>query len=302
MLTATVVVSCYRQEEYIEECLDSILNQEINFPCEIIVSDDCSPDNTQAVIRRYADAHPGRLTLLLREKNVGAALNYHGVHAMAKGDVVFHFDGDDVMMPGKLQEQYDLFVEHSDVNIVFHKAIYFSDDRSYQSMTVYPGEQAPYHTFFTLSELARWGATCVHSSYAYRRSSRQASIDREFMEWFFAMDSLIRGGRGVYINKPLVMYRCNPGNGSYLSTVAGRKKAYSIYFGDIAQYFEKHNELRTDLYANFLVTLLAMARSTKSVFRTSLMFAIRHVGYFRLSKFLETVRVRKTVGPKDRVR
>ncbi|MFK0312812.1 glycosyltransferase [Pseudomonas sp. NPDC090233] len=302
MLTATVVVSCYNQENYIEECLDSILGQEINFPCEVIVSDDCSPDNTQAVIRRYAEAHPGRLTLMLREKNVGAALNYHGVHAMAKGDIVFHFDGDDVMLPGKLQEQYDLFAAHADVNIVFHKAIYFSDDGSYQSETVYPGANAPYHTFFDLHQLARWGATCVHSSYAYRRSSRQAKIEREFMEWFFAMDSLIRGGRGVYIDKALVRYRSNPGNGSYLSTVNGRKKSYTIFFGDLYEYFSAYPWLRSDLYANFLITVLAMLRSTKTLTMKNFKFMLANILYFRPSKFLETARVRKMVGPAEKNR
>ncbi|MBP5114172.1 glycosyltransferase, partial [Pseudomonas protegens] len=50
MLSATVVVSCYNQERYIVECLDSILSQEINFECEVIVSDDCSTDRTQEVL------------------------------------------------------------------------------------------------------------------------------------------------------------------------------------------------------------------------------------------------------------
>jgi len=302
MLSATVVVSCYNQEQYIEECLDSILEQEINFPCEVIVSDDCSTDSTQALIRRYAESHPGRLKLLLRETNVGAAKNYHGVHGLAEGDIVFHFDGDDVMLPGKLQEQYDVFDEHPDINIVFHKAIYFSDDHSYQSTTVYPGDRAPYLSFFSLEQLARWGATCVHSSYAYRRCSRKARIEREFMEWFFAMDSLIRGGRGAYINKPFVMYRSNPGNGSYLSTLNGRKKSYNIYFGDLFHYFAAYPELRPDLYANFLVTLAAMLRSTRTISKKNALFLARNLLQFRLSKLVETAGVRRMVGPAERNR
>lgn len=302
MLTATVVVSCYNQEGYVEECLDSILAQKIDFPCEIIVSDDCSKDATQEIIRRYSDQHPGKLKLLMREQNVGAAKNYHGVHALATGDIVFHFDGDDVMLPDKLQAQYDVFAENADVNIVFHKAIYFSDDRSYQSPTPYPGAQAPYLNFFSLEQLARWGSTCVHSSYAYRRSSRKAKIEREFMEWFFAMDSVIHGGRGVFINDAFVMYRCNPGSGSYLSTLAGRKKSYCIYFGDLFHYFNSYPKLRSDLYANFLITSLAMLRSTHRLPKANVIFMIKNLAYFRLSKFLETLGVRKLVGPAEKVR
>ncbi len=67
MLSGSVVVSCYNQEGYIEECLDSILSQNIDFECEIIVSDDCSTDKTQEKLRAYAAKHPGRIKLFLRE-------------------------------------------------------------------------------------------------------------------------------------------------------------------------------------------------------------------------------------------
>ncbi|MBP5107283.1 glycosyltransferase, partial [Pseudomonas protegens] len=86
MLSATVVVSCYNQERYIVECLDSILSQEINFECEVIVSDDCSTDRTQEVLLEYSRLHEGRLKLNLRSENVGPALNYLGLHSMASGD------------------------------------------------------------------------------------------------------------------------------------------------------------------------------------------------------------------------
>lgn len=302
MLSGSVVVSCYNQENYIEECLDSILAQEIDFDCEIIISDDCSTDRTQELIRFYAARHPGRLKLLLREKNVGAALNYHGVHKMACGDIVFHFDGDDVMLPGKLQQQYDVFKNNLDVNVVFHKAVYFSDDGSYASETQYPSGSKGAVSFISLQEMARWGAIAVHSSYAYRRNSRKAMIEREFMEWFFVIDSLLPESKAAYINTALVKYRCNPSAGSYLSTTKGKIKSYTIFFEDLYGYFYSIPALRTDLYSNFLVTFLAMARSTHKCTAKSLMFLVRNFHYFRFHKFTDAVNVRKRVGPEQKVR
>ncbi|MCY1426050.1 poly-beta-1,6 N-acetyl-D-glucosamine synthase [compost metagenome] len=296
------MVSCYNQEDYIEECLDSILGQQVDFEFDIIVSDDCSKDTTQQILRDYCRRHPGRIDLILRDENVGAALNYHGVHAAATGDIIFHFDGDDIMEPGKLQAQYDIFSNHDDVNIVFHKATYFSDDRSYCSETLYPGTTNEAFSFFSLSQLARWGTTAVHSSYAYRKSSRRAKIEREFMEWFFAIDSLIPAGRGVYINKSLVMYRCNTSGASYLSSRAGKYKSYNLYFGDIYHYFEQCPELRSDLYSNFLVTFLAMLKSIRMTNFVAVKFLFKNVRFFRIRSFLDAVSVRKLVGPAIRVR
>ncbi|QTD31885.1 glycosyltransferase [Pseudomonas fluorescens] len=302
MLSGSVVVSCYNQEHYIVECLDSILSQEIDFDCEIIVSDDCSTDRTPELLRAYAESHPGRIKLLLRDKNVGAALNYHGVHKMAGGDIVYHFDGDDIMLPGKLQQQYEVFRDNADVNVVFHKAIYFSDDNSYSSETQYPAPGAENISFISLEQMARWGAIAVHSSYAYRKKSRKAVIEREFMEWFFVIDSLTPEGRAAYINQPLVKYRCNPSAGSYLSTTAGKIKSYSIFLNDLYLYFRTEPRLRADLYSNFLVTFLAMARSTRKCTFKSFMFLITNFRYFRVSKFLDAARVRQRVGPASKVR
>lgn len=302
MLSGSVVVSCYNQEHYIVECLDSILSQDIDFDCEIIVSDDCSTDRTQALLSEYAEQHPGRIKLLLRDKNVGAALNYHGVHKMASGDIIYHFDGDDIMLPGKLQQQYDVFKANPDVNVVFHKAIYFSDDNTYSSETQYPESGSAKVTFISLQQMARWGAIAVHSSYAYRKESRKAVIDREFMEWFFVMDSLIPQGRAAYIDEALVKYRCNPSAGSYLSTTAGKIKSYTIFLNDLYGYFSTERALRTDLYSNFLVTFLAMAKSTHKCTSKSFLFLVKNLPYFRISKFLDTARVRKRVGPASKVR
>ncbi|RLU05622.1 glycosyl transferase [Pseudomonas prosekii] len=302
MLSGSVVVSCYNQENYIEECLDSILAQEINFDCEIIVSDDCSTDRTQEILKSYSEKHPGKIELLLRRKNVGAALNYHGVHKLATGDIVYHFDGDDVMLPGKLQRQHDVFIADDSVNVVFHKAIYFSDDGQYSSETQYPDHTNDGLSLITLEELARWGAIAVHSSYAYRRTSRKAIIDREFMEWFFAIDSLLPDSKAAYINAPLVKYRCNASVGSYLSTTQGKLKAYKIYLNDLYGYFATLPNLRKDLYSNFLITILAKIKSTGKMDSASLLFLLRNLHYFRPARFFDTVSVRKRVGPRDTVR
>ena len=53
MQLVSVVVSCYNQRGYIEACLDSILSQDVSFPYELIVSDDCSTDGTQEVLLNY---------------------------------------------------------------------------------------------------------------------------------------------------------------------------------------------------------------------------------------------------------
>lgn len=302
-MKATVVVSCYNQQDYIRESMDSILSQETDFEFDVLVSDDHSTDATPAILREFGERYPEKVRLVLRKRNLGAAKNYIQAHQATTGDVVFHFDGDDVMLPGKLQAQFEVFRKHKDVNIVFHRAEYFSDDGSYCARTGSPAGSADGILLFDRHDLARWGSITVHSAYAYRRASRSTfDPGREFMEWFFAMDSLIPSGQGVYLDRVLTRYRCNPAGAAYLSTRPGRIKSYLIYFRDLEFYFGRCPELRRELYANHLFSTMAMLRSGCGWAPGAPGFLLRNLAYFRPNALASTFRMRKAVAPATRVR
>lgn len=298
----SVVVSCYRQEKYISECLNSILMQKVNFNYELIIADDCSPDKTREVIQQFHKKYPEKIKLLFQEANVGAAKNYIAVHNMANGKYVAHFDGDDVMLPGKLQAQVDVMEANPDCHIVFHRARYFSDDRSYIAETgslFRDGDTV----FFTPQELARWGTVAVHSSYMYRRSTRKTRVyTDDFMEWFFAFESISDLGVGAYINKVFVEYRCNPTGNAYLSSKPGREKAYSIIINHVIDYFKLIPELRSDFYAHNLINILMYMRNIHKIKWRMIIFLLLNIAYFHLGKVIEVIKVRKMVGPSRKIR
>lgn len=109
----SVALVTYKHEAYIREALDSILMQRVNFSYEIVVGDDCSPDGTQDILREYADRHPGRFVLLLREKNLGATANSYDIKCHCTGRYIAQLEGDDFWTdPDKLQKQVDFLEAH----------------------------------------------------------------------------------------------------------------------------------------------------------------------------------------------
>ncbi len=301
-MRGTVVVSCYNQKNYIEECLQSIIGQQTDFDFDILISDDCSTDGTQELISSFQLKYPQKIKVIQQEKNVGALMNYIRAHKQATGDIVYHFDGDDVMLPGKLQKQFDLFRNNEKVNLVFHRARYFSDDGSYCADTGAPCLIKGDLLYFDAKDLALWGSITVHSAYAYRRSSRTfARTSTDFMEWFFAMDSLLPEGQGVYINEVLVKYRCNLKGNTYLSTLRGRKLAYQIYLKDVFYYFSKYTHLRKNLYSNALITSAAMLRS-RCYWGYLPLFFLKNLKHFSLAKLKLTMQMRLSVAPSKRIR
>lgn len=117
----SVCVITYNHAAYIAECLQSLVDQKASFDFEIIVGEDCSTDETRAIVEAYARKYPDRIRPILHERNVGIVENYFRVHEEAAGDYVAHLDGDDYALPGKLQAQADFLDANPDCQIVWHR-------------------------------------------------------------------------------------------------------------------------------------------------------------------------------------
>lgn len=303
MLKLSVIVSCYNQREYIADCLDSILVQEVNVPYEIVISDDYSPDGTRDVVDDYARRYPELIRVLPNTENVGPARNYFRAHNAARGEYVAHIDGDDRMLPGKLQREVDVLEANPECTLVIHRARYFNDSRTYVTET---GElpDGSELIFFARAEQARWGTIAVHSSYMYRASARATREFRgDFMEWYFTMEYLSQPGtRGCFINRVLVEYRCNESSQAYLASRQGRRRSYLILIGHLIDHFAEIPGLRRDIYAHAFLNILTYHRTIRTFSPSMMWFLLRHASSFDLARIRETMRIRRAVGPKQRIR
>ena len=109
----SVVILTYNQEDYITQCVDAILSQKVDFSYEIIISDDCSQDNTQKICKDFQQKHPEKIRILLQEQNKGVAHNYGDAIAITRGKYIAEVAGDDFwIMDTKLQLQKDYLDTH----------------------------------------------------------------------------------------------------------------------------------------------------------------------------------------------
>lgn len=110
----SVVLITYNHEKYIRRALDSVLMQETDFPFEVVIGDDCSPDDTKNIVREYRDLYPQQVKLVHREKNTGRpTLNVYETTMKCKGEYLAYLEGDDYWTdPKKLQKQVNFLEEH----------------------------------------------------------------------------------------------------------------------------------------------------------------------------------------------
>lgn len=126
----SVAVITYNSSKTVVETLDSIYNQ--TYPnLELIISDDCSPDDTVEICREWIETHKERFvrTLLLTfEKNTGVSANMNRGADACQGEWVKDIAGDDILLPDCIDTYVDYVREHPEAVCVFSKVELFGGD------------------------------------------------------------------------------------------------------------------------------------------------------------------------------
>ena len=103
----------YKTAPYLTEAIDSILSQSFK-DYELIVLDDCSPDNAEEILDRYDDP---RIVRYIGSQNQGLSNVLNIGWEMAKGKYIARMDSDDVSMPERLKTQVDYLEMHPGVDL-----------------------------------------------------------------------------------------------------------------------------------------------------------------------------------------
>lgn len=115
MIKLSILVVTYNQEKYIQQCLDSILVQLVDFEYEVIIGDDCSTDSTPQICDEYAKKYPF-IHVYHHSKNLGHVKNWEFCLNQCKGEYIAILEGDDYWIDcHKLQKQVDYLDSHSEV-------------------------------------------------------------------------------------------------------------------------------------------------------------------------------------------
>lgn len=100
----SVVVLVYNTEDYLEECLDSLINQTLD-NIEIICVNDESTDNSLNILKKYARKYDN--IKIIDQKNQGGAVAGNNGLKVAKGEYVTLIDSDDIVVRDAYEKMYN---------------------------------------------------------------------------------------------------------------------------------------------------------------------------------------------------
>ena len=143
MMKFSIIISLYNKVEYINETLQSIVDQ-TKLPHELIIVDDCSTDGSLEKVIAFFEKKPSRfnavhIEIIKLEENHGPGYARNIGAKKATGDFVSFLDADDLFKP-ELLEKIELFTTHIDVGFIVIGIQLFPSNETYPEM----GEIEPF--------------------------------------------------------------------------------------------------------------------------------------------------------------
>ena len=167
----SIIVAVYNKEKYLSKCLESLLSQTLS-DIEIICLDDCSTDNSLAVLKSYAKKD-SRIKVIEFNKNSGQGLTRNKALDIALGEFVMMVDGDDWLEPDACEKAYKQITKNQNDMVYFACNNYYEDlNKSETSLrNILPFEKEFGNPAIKLSEIntpfIQGGETCF---LIYRRT------------------------------------------------------------------------------------------------------------------------------------
>lgn len=201
----SIITPAYRAAAVIEETIASVQAQ--TYPnWEMLIAEDCGPDDTRAIVRKLALRDP-RIRLIEPESNGGPAAARNHALASARGRWLAFLDSDDLWLPAKLERQ-----------IAFHKrcegsVISFTGFRRISADGSRTGAYVSVPACLDYHQLLGNTAIATSTVIVDRDISGEFRMQRTYYDDFACWLSLLRGGgtaRGL--DEDLMRYRVVSGS------------------------------------------------------------------------------------------
>lgn len=112
----SVIMSTYNDKQTIEDCIKSVLNQTFK-NWEFIICDDCSNDGTSDILKKYSKID-NRIIFFRNKTNKGIAKSLNTCIEKSRGKYLARMDADDKSIKNRLEKEYNLLENNTDVDIV----------------------------------------------------------------------------------------------------------------------------------------------------------------------------------------
>ncbi len=111
----SVIMSVYNGESYLEEAVESVLNQTFT-DFELIIINDCSTDSTAEILEKLSQKDE-RIKVHTNEVNLKLPTSLNKAISLCRGKYILRMDSDDLCLPERLEKQYYFMENNKDIDL-----------------------------------------------------------------------------------------------------------------------------------------------------------------------------------------
>ncbi len=215
----SVIIPAFNCAKYIDKAIDSALSQ--NVCLEVIVIDDCSTDNLDGVMERYA--HLDNVVYTKNPRNLGVAESRNKGVSLAKGEYVAFLDGDDMWRQGKLSKQLEAIKKSGAV--LCNTARQIMKENGTVTKKVIPTK-----TVITYNQLLRHNSINCSSVLLKKEVAQKFPMHHEdsHEDYIMWLEILKEYNLACGVNEPLLLYR-QSNSGKSGGRLKSAKMTFKVY-------------------------------------------------------------------------
>lgn len=266
----SISVIVYNSSKYVLDTLESVKAQTYS-PLELVVSDDCSTDDTVAICRDWIEKNKERFIsakVVVAPKNQGISANYNQGMDNCTGEYIKEIAGDDMLLPNCVEDYVKFVAEHPEAYFCFGRVRCYSENAQRIEMWA---DQFKYD-IYEMDPEQQWRTlilrgNCVSSATFFYNRARMIELGVRnderipFMEdWAKWINITAKGEKLWLVDKETAIYRMGDNALSTQLTLSPRfqlamSQLYLLYmFSPQWKYGNKRKAIRRYAYAKAIVT------------------------------------------------
>jgi glycosyltransferase involved in cell wall biosynthesis len=298
-MTVSIIIPIYNVEQYIERCINSVINQTYR-QLEVILVDDCSPDNSMNLARQLVEKSTNKEGLtfkfITREKNGGLSAARNTGVEISTGDFLYFLDSDDELPVNAIDLLINQVKLYPDVEIVMGRMKSLPNSNPYYNIDRY--KDTPYidnniwirENFFTTVNPLPTNACnklirrdLIEKGLLHFRSG----IIHEDQLWMYYIAKKVN--RIAFVFEPTYIRYVNPG--SIMTTLDYEKesKNWGVIIEEVSKSFDEplYNQQLFRYFHEFM-RLYKPERNDETYERLYCVFKslLWNAGYFKIALYL----------------
>ncbi len=238
-ILVSIIIPCYNDAQYIEQAVNSALDQTYPYK-EVIVVDDGSNIETKAVLQKLAS----KITKLITQENQGQSTARNVGIRESKGEYILVLDSDDYFEPSFCEKAIAIFLENQNAKIVTCFAnLIFEKEKSF----IYKPNGGTIASFLC-SNNALGSAMFIKEDWQISKGYDE-TMRQGFEDWDFYIRLLQKGGLAHVVEEPLYHYRKRNNTTT--------QRANAVKYELLLYLFQKHKELYKKYLDDYVPYLLS---------------------------------------------